>query len=65
MRDKILSGEIEWEDCDHKDVYNFLKLLKQPSNYNQTNVILIMTEEEWKEAVEKSKKRSTLSIFSV
>ena len=46
IRDKILSGKIKWEDYDYKDVYNFLKLLKQPSNCNQTNVIPIMTEEE-------------------
>ena len=31
MRDKILKGRLVEEDCDNKEVYEFLQLLKNPS----------------------------------
>jgi len=63
IRDKILTGNLQWNECDNKDVYVFLKLLKKPQNIinsypNQISEEMLVT------AVKKSKKQSTSSIFS-
>ena len=63
IQDKILNGTLEESECDSKEVYNFLKLLRKPShNYNQVlyNEIIV---KEWINVVKKAKKRSILSIF--
>jgi len=36
IRDRILKGELEVEECDDEDVYSFLTLLKQPQGRNHT-----------------------------
>jgi len=59
-----LKGELKWEDCDSKDVYEFLSLLKQLKNIRYTNQFNTINIEEWRTMVKRSKKRSTLSIYS-
>jgi len=66
IRDKILNGQLEREQCNSEDVWKFLKLLKTPITQrerNQTHHSNI-TAEEWKEKVKKAKKSSASSIFS-
>ena len=35
IRDKILKGELEIDDCDYEDVHDFLRLLKNRDAINQ------------------------------
>jgi len=63
VRNKILRGRLVESDCDNKDVFEFLKLLKNPTQCNQPSFKPI-TEEEWIREVKRSKKRSSSSIFS-
>ena len=35
VRDRILSGELEIEECDDIDVYSFLQLLKKQGEENE------------------------------
>ena len=34
VRDKILNGTLQRNECDNQDVYDFLKLLKKPEGYS-------------------------------
>jgi len=66
IRDKILNGQLTREECDSKNVWEFLKLLKQPSgltNLRQTRHQNI-TIEDWYAKVSQAKKNSASSIFS-
>ena len=63
IRHKILSGDLDLEECSYKDVYDFLKLLAKP-NHQDGNSYEEITTEEWIEVVKKAKKQSTSSIFS-
>ena len=65
-RDKILDGRLREEDCDSKDVFEFLSLLKQPQerrsrSNRQYQEIMI---EQWTKEVMRAKKRSASSLFS-
>ena len=62
-RDSIMNGDLNREDCDEEEMYEFLRLLKRPKklipddeDYMQIN--------EWKQVVKKQKKSSTSSTFS-
>jgi len=61
-RDKVLKGLLIEDDCDHPEVLNFLKLLKQkqPTEYRYQQV----TTDEWRTVVHKAKKQSLSSVFS-
>jgi len=63
VRDKINKGELEREECDDKEVYNFLLLLKKKQDEQNTEFTQII-KEEWEFIARKAKKRSTSSIFS-
>jgi len=64
VREKIIKGELNENECDYKEVYAFLELLKRGSS----SAIRINTEEisevEWKKVVTKAKRKSASSIFS-
>ena len=62
MRNKILRWQLREEDCDNKEVFEFLKLLV---NQTQSNELAFkpITEEDWIREVKRSKKRSISSIF--
>ena len=63
MRNKILSGRLVQEDCDNEEVFKFLKLLKNPQQSARPSFKPI-SEENWIKEVRRSKKLSSLSIFS-
>ena len=64
IRDKILNGTLQREECDNERVYRLLKLLHQNSkSYYNRNPIKI-TIDDWTKVVKQSKKRSASSIFS-
>ena len=63
MRDKILQGRLVEEDCDNQEVYDFLKLLKNPGQSCKPSFEPII-EEDWIREVRRSKKQSASSIFS-
>ena len=58
MRDKILIGEVNREDCDSNEVFEYLELLKQPEYMNTTQYKAI-TLEEWTRVIKQLKKIST------
>jgi len=64
MRNKILDGTINENECDDERIYQFLKLLKRQQreewNINENEI----TKEKWIKVVKQSKKRSASSIFS-
>ena len=64
IRDRILKGELEVEECDDEDVYSFLTLLKQPQGRNHTAELEEISELEWESVVTKVKRKSASSIFS-
>ena len=63
VRDAMLKGEIEEDECDHKEVHQFLKLLAKPVESIQPNngEISVL---EWERVVKKSKRKSASSVFS-
>ena len=63
MRNKILSGDLDIEDCSFDDVYKFLQLLANPIQYDAEQHRAI-TVDEWIAVVKKAKRQSTSSIFS-
>ena len=63
VRNKILRRRLVESDCDNKEVFEFLKLLKNPTQCNKPSFKPI-TEDECTREVKKSKKRSSSSIFS-
>jgi len=64
VRNKILNGELELEDCDDSDVHGFLSLLKREARGNQPIESVEISETEWEQVVRKSKRKSASSIFS-
>ena len=64
IRDKILTGELEIDECDDSDVYKFLILLKRQNEEDQLEMSSEISEAEWERVVRKSKKKSASSIFS-
>ena len=62
-RDKILSGRLRREDCDHQKVFKFLHLLKQEPNHRSVGIDC-MSIEDWTKEVKKAKKRSASSVQS-
>jgi len=64
VRDKILSGELDTEECDYWDVHEFLSLLKKSGTDNENEVRGEIGEAEWEDIVKKSKRRSASSVFS-
>jgi len=64
VRDKVLKGELEEQECDDARVFEFLKLLKQQNNTERQSIELKVTMENWTKTVKQSKKRSASSIFS-
>ena len=63
VRERILKGEIQREDCDNDNMYYFLKLLKQPKGICQNTTCGDITTEQWMKVAKKSKRRSASSIF--
>ena len=64
MGNKTLQEKLEREDCDDKDVFAFLSLLKQLEYQKLKEHFNPITEEEWKGIVKKAKKWSASSIYS-
>lgn len=65
MRNKIIDENLNEEDCDHKEVHNFLKLLaRNLLNYRENKDFQSIMEEDWTREVKREKKRSKSSIFS-
>jgi len=62
IREKILKGELDIDDCDYEDVHNSLRLLKNYDAINQEWEEITISE--WEKVVNKSKRKSTSSIFS-
>lgn len=63
VREKILNGTLYAQDCDNREVLEFLTLLKNP-NREDTTTFKPITDEDWVREVKRSKKASTSSIFS-
>ena len=63
IRDKILQGRLVEEDCDNREVFEFLQLLKNPLQCAKPSFEPI-TAEDWIREVKRAKKKSTSSIFS-
>ena len=61
--DKILSGELNREDCDEANFYKFLCLLKRRSE-KQVDTMNDLIEEEFRITVKQSKRKSAFSTFS-
>ena len=64
IRDKILIGKLEWDDCTNKEVFKFLNLLKKSNEIPDNIEFKLINIEEWKDAVKSSKKCSTSLIYS-
>ena len=65
-RDAILDRNLDLLECDNKDVYKFLSLLKQPIHLRQQEKrnFQEVTQEQWIKEVKRAKKQSASSIFS-
>ena len=64
MRNKILQGDLKWDEYNDNKVYKFLSILKRQNQTNITYQYSQITKEEWISVVKKSKKKSLSSIFS-
>jgi len=64
VRDRILKGDLQRDECDYDNIYEFLKLLKQPPRIRRNRSNEEISEEQWKKVVKQSKRRSASSIFS-
>ena len=64
VRDKIINGNLEVDECDDGDVYKFLELLKTQRNGENNENGAEISREEWERVVTKAKKKSASSIFS-
>jgi len=64
IRNKILRGQLEREQCSSEEVWEFLRLLKTPTRQQERIRSDKITKEEWIEKVKKAKKTSASSIFS-
>ena len=65
IRDKVVEGKLTRNEVQNDDVYEFLKLLT-PNNRNkiQTSKFDLVTLDEWRSIVKRSKKKSVSSVFS-
>ena len=63
IRDKILRGELEIEDCDDRDVYSFLTLLKNHRGEEQSENSSEISEMEWERVVKKAKRKSVFDFL--
>ena len=63
IRKKILEGKLKREDCDDKDVFEFLQLLKRLEKAGRTE-FRPMEKDDLTKVVKKASKRSTSSFFS-
>ena len=63
VRDKILQGRLVESDCDNPEVFEFLSLLKNPSQCSKPSFQPI-TADDWEREVRRSKKQSVSSVFS-
>ena len=63
IRKKILEGKLKREECDDKEVFEFLQLLTRPEKAGGTE-FRSMEKEEWTKVVRKASKRSASSFFS-
>ena len=66
IRERIIKGQLKREECDNKEVFKFLKLLKLPRElYNlRNNSFTPITVVDWINEVTRVKKCSASSIFS-
>ena len=65
IRDKILNGTLQREECDDQDIYDFINLLKKRGEYSEgSNKMENIISDEWTKTVKKAKKRSASSVFS-
>jgi len=64
VRDRILKGDLTREECDHENIFEFLKLLKQTSRIRRNRNNDEITAEQWIKVVKQSKRKSASSIFS-
>ena len=58
VRDKIINGEVEVDDCDDEDVYSMLQLLKSTEERSQQLDLAEISENEWERVVRQSKRKS-------
>jgi len=63
IRKKILEGKLKREDCDDKDAFEFLPLLKRPEKAGGIE-FRPMEKDDWTKVVKKASKRSASSFFS-
>ena len=63
VRNKILNGTLRRSECDTDELHAFLKLLKQPKDRRNANVVEV-NEDVLVRVVKCSKKNSTSSVFS-
>ena len=64
VRDRIINGELEIQECDYKEVYQFLTLLRRERNSIRQEHQEELSEAEWIKVVTKAKRKSASSIFS-
>jgi len=64
VRDKILNGTLQREECDDDNVYEFLKLLHQNRRNNYRRCRKEINDHDWEKVVKQSKRNSASSIFS-
>ena len=64
IRDKIIDGLLEKEDCDNEETYEFLQFLVNPNSDKQNRIFKPIETEDWEKVMRKAKKKSTSSIFS-
>ena len=64
VRDKMLNGNLQREDCDNEKVFRFMKLLQQHSRQTQQQHKKRLREHDWIQVVKKSKRNSASSVFS-
>ena len=63
-RNKIISGRLRREECDHLKVFKFLKLLKRNSPIESARSVEYIKVKDWFRQVKKAKKNSISSIHS-
>ena len=62
-RDAIMNGELNKEECDDEEVYQFLRLLKRSKRLMPDDEDCMQINE-WKQVIRKAKKRRMSSAFS-
>ena len=64
IRDKLLRGRLQRDECSNNDVFEFLSLLQWNNAISYETSYKPITKEEWQFVVRKAKRQSNLSIFS-